>query len=81
MKKIDQNMLIDLTMSLFFLVSGLTGILLFLKIRRVFFLGWDVSRWHTYSSIALIVVVGIHLILHFTMIKSYVKGVLKKREP
>ncbi len=79
LKKLDQNMLIDLIMLVFFLVSGVTGIMLFFRLRGFMFLGLSVSKWHTFNSVGLVIIVGLHLLLHFVMIKGYVKNLLKKR--
>ncbi|MBL7169933.1 MAG: DUF4405 domain-containing protein [Candidatus Aenigmarchaeota archaeon] len=80
LKKLEQNMLVDLIMSMFFLVSGITGIMLYFQMRRVWFLGWSISQWHTWSSIGLVIIVGLHLLLHFSMIKGHVKNLLKKKK-
>jgi len=79
LKKLDNNMLTDLIMLVLFLISGITGILLYFKLKKSLFLGWSVSQWHTWSSIGLIIIIGLHLLLHFVMIKEYVKNLLKKK--
>jgi len=79
LKKMDQNMLVDSIMLVFFLISGITGLMLYLRMRRSLLLGLSVSQWHTYASIGLLVIVGIHLLLHFSLVVGYLKNLLKRK--
>jgi len=79
LKKLDQNMLTDIIMLVFFIVSGVTGIMFYFNLKKGLFLGWSVSQWHTWSSIGLVIIVFLHLLLHFDMIKGYLKNLLKKK--
>ena len=78
LKKMDQNMLVDSIMLVFFLISGITGLMLYLRMRSVF-LGWNVSQWHTYGSIGLLIIVGVHLLLHFSLVVGYLKNLFKRK--
>lgn len=88
MNKAKLNYLTDVLMGIFFVISAVTGIPLYLIPGGIFrggqmtFLGIEKQVWgsiHTYASFALVAVVAIHLILHWKWIVSMTKSFFNKK--
>ena len=87
MNKPKINYIIDILMAIFFAISAVTGIPLYMLPGGVYrggqtiFLGVEKQVWgtiHTYASFALVVIVLVHLILHWKWIVYMTKSFFKK---
>ncbi len=90
MEKIKMNVIVDSIAFVFFLVSFVSGMVLFFGVPAVSggggFLGLRGYEWrevHSYSSILFSLMIFIHLLLHIQWITSIPKfiGMGKKQEP
>lgn len=80
MDRANLNYFIDALMILFFLLTGITGIIKMPSFPFVFRQGifQVITKVHDYSGFIFLVLVIIHLILHFLWIKCMTKTLLDK---
>lgn len=82
MSKIKINYFVDMLMFIFFIVTSVTGLISFLLPRgRSLYLGiprGDLVFMHSWAGLILIVLVGLHLILHWSWIKNMTRHLFKK---
>ena len=90
MGKAKINYFIDLLMIIFFIINSITGLIIF------FFLPTGVKRGgyqvflgiikqnlvdiHNWSGILLLIIIAIHLILHWNWIVCMTKSIIQKKE-
>ena len=89
MNKVKSNYIVDVLMTVFFILSTVTGIPLYLipggiyRGGQTIFLGIEKHTWgtvHTYTSFALVAIVAIHLILHWNWMVCMTKNLFRKKE-
>jgi len=89
MNRIKLNYIVDVLMAVFFVLSTVTGIPLYLIPGGIYrggltiFLGIEKHTWgtlHTYTSFALVAVVAIHLILHWNWLVCMTKKFFGKKK-
>ena len=89
MEKFKINYFIDLLMLVFFLIIAVTGVIKYFfleplsgRYNVISFLGiskyaWSV--WHDYAGLILLVIIGVHIMLHLKWIWITTKSFFKKR--
>jgi hypothetical protein len=81
MNKAKLNYFVDLGLFMAFLLISITGIIKFPGWGLYGSLGFKgISKIHDWSGIALVVLVLVHLILHWPWIKSMTKCFFKKKK-
>ena len=89
MGKLKINYYIDILMLIFFIINSITGLIIFFFLptgvkRGAYqvFLGIIKQNWvnvHNWSGLLLILLVAIHLILHWKWIVSMTKSLIQKK--
>jgi len=82
MSRLKINYIVDMLMMVLFIITAITGVILFYwyyyegsrKLHQT-----TMSTWHNYIGLLFIVIMSIHIILHYKWIISTSKNIIKKK--